>query len=168
MDLLIVRHAVAEERETFSRTGKDDAERPLTPAGRRKFKRGARGLQAIVPSIDVLATSALARAIETAEVLQKVYGIDETVRLRELAPEARPGALVGWLRKQRRRPVVAVVGHEPHLSRLIEHLLTGAQHGFVDLKKGGACLLALGDDPRPGHAELRWLVTASQLRSLGA
>jgi len=65
MDLLIVRHAIAEERDAFSETGKDDAERPLTPGGRRKFKRGARGLRRIAPSIDVLATSALVRAVET-------------------------------------------------------------------------------------------------------
>jgi len=171
MDLLIVRHAIAEERATFSKTGKDDAERPLTPEGHRKFRRGARGLRQLVPSMDVLATSALARAVETAEILRKTYLMDGTVRLDELEPGANPAALVPWLRKQRRRHVVAVVGHEPHLSSLIEyllteHLLTGDVCGFVDLKKGGACLLGLGGDPQPGHTELRWLLTASQLRSL--
>ncbi len=49
---------------------------------------------------------------------------------------------------------------------LVEYLLTGDVHGFVDLKKGGACLLALAGDPQPGHTELRWLLTAAQLRSL--
>ncbi len=166
MELLIVRHAVAEERDAFAKTGRDDAERPLTPAGRRKFERGARGLRWAAPSIDLLATSGLTRAAETCEILQKAYRIDRVVRLRELEPEADPAALVRWLRKQRRRPLVGVVGHEPHLSSLIEHLLTGARGGFVDLSKGGACLLDLGDDPRAGSATLRWLVTAAELRRL--
>jgi phosphohistidine phosphatase len=168
MDLLIVRHAIAEKRDVFSETGRDDAERPLTPAGRRKFKRAARGLRQIVPAIDVLATSALVRAVETAEILQRVYRIDKAARLRELEPDASPAALMGWLRRQRRRPVVAVVGHEPHLSMLIEYLLTDGHHGFIDLEKGGACLLALGDGSKPDHPELRWLLTAAQLRRLGA
>ncbi len=167
MDLLVVRHAIAEDREAFAGTGKDDAERPLTPAGRRKFKRGARGLRVVVPAIDLLATSALVRAVETTEILQKAHRIGEAVRLRELEPDASPAALIPWLRKQVRHRVVAVVGHEPHLSSLVEYLLTGGHGGFIDLKKGGACLLALGDDPEPGHAVLRWLLTASQLRLLG-
>ncbi len=166
MELLVVRHAVAEERDAFAKTGRDDAERPLTPAGRRKFERGARRLRWAAPSIDLLATSALTRAVETCEILQEAYGIDRVVRLRELEPEADPAALVRWLRRQRRHPVVAIVGHEPHLSSLVEHLLTGARGGFVDLKKGGACLLDLGDDPRAGSARLHWLVTPAQLRRL--
>ena len=37
---------------------------------------------------------------------------------------------------------MAVVGHEPHLSTFVEHLVAGRAHGFIELKKGGACLLA--------------------------
>jgi phosphohistidine phosphatase len=166
MELVIVRHAIAQERDAFAETGKDDTERPLTPAGRRRFERGARGLREVVPSIDHLATSALVRAVETAQILQEAYGIDGAVRLRELEPNANPAALVRWLRGQRRHRVVAVVGHEPHLSNLVEYLLTGGRSGFIDLKKGGACLLDLRDDPKPGRGELRWLLTASQLRRL--
>ena len=166
MDLLVIRHAVAEEREAFAKTEKDDSERPTTPAGRRKFKQGARALRQLVDSIDLLATSPLVRAMETGDILQKVYGMAEVTRMRELAPDADPAEIVPWLRRQRMMSVVAVVGHEPHLSGLAEHLLTGRRAGFLDLKKGGACYLALGDEPRPGRSELRWLLTASQLRHL--
>ena len=167
MDLLVVRHAIAEDRAAFARTGQDDAKRPTTPAGRRKFKRGARGLREIVKSIDVLATSALARAVETARILQKVYDLDEVTRLDALEPQADTAALVPWLRQHRGRRTVAVVGHEPHLSTLIGYLLTGDRAGLVDLKKGGACLIGFGRDVGAGRAELRWLLTASQLRRLG-
>jgi phosphohistidine phosphatase len=167
MDLLVVRHAIAEDREVFAKSGKDDTERPTTPAGRQKFKRGARGLRQLVASIDLLATSPLVRAVETGDMLQKAYGIDRATRLRELVPDADPSSLVRWLRRQKRQGLVAVVGHEPHLSGLVEYLLTGRRTGFLDLKKGGACLLALDDGPTPGHPELRWLLTAAQLRKLG-
>lgn len=167
MDLLIVRHAIAEDREVFAETGEDDSERPLTAEGRRKFERGARGLRRVVPSIDLLATSSLVRAIETGNILEDAFDIDGAARLSELAPDAEPAALVRWLRRQRGRGLVALVGHEPNLSSLAEYLLVGGGGDFVELRKGGACLLELGNDPRRGRAKLRWLLTASQLRRMG-
>ncbi len=167
VDLLVVRHAIAEDREAFAKTGKDDAERPLTAEGRRKFQRAARGLREIVDSIDLLATSNLLRAIETSELLEASLDVGATARLRELAPDAEPPSLLPWLRRRRHDRVVAVVGHEPHLSRLIGYLLAGRSSGFVDLKKGGAALLSLGAAPEPGRAELRWQLTPGQLRRLG-
>src|SRR6478672_122417 len=57
MKLLLIRHAIAEEREDFARTGKDDRLRPLTDEGRKKMKQGARGLRRCVPAFDLLAPS---------------------------------------------------------------------------------------------------------------
>ena len=167
MDLLVVRHAIAQEREVFARSGRGDGERPLTAAGRKKFEQGARGLRAILPSIEVVATSSLVRARQTAEILLEAYGLSRAVRLAALDPDADPAALVPFLRRQRRKAVVAVVGHEPHLSKLVAYLLARSHRGFTDLKKGGACLIALGVLPRAGTADLLWLSTASQLRRLG-
>jgi phosphohistidine phosphatase len=164
MDLLVVRHAIAEDREAFAETGKDDAQRPLTEAGRRKFEEGARGLRKVVESIEVLATSALVRAIQTGEILEEVYDVGRAVRLKELAPEADPASLLPWLKRHRGRSLVVIVGHEPHLSHLVEHLLVGKRAGFVSLRKGGACLLGFDGAPEAGRAELRWLLTAAQLR----
>ncbi|ABS24638.1 histidine phosphatase family protein [Anaeromyxobacter sp. Fw109-5] len=168
MELLVVRHAIAEDRDVFAATGRDDPERPLTAEGRRRFEKGARGLRELVESIDVLATSALARAKETGAILAAAYELRGASQLGELAPESDPAALVPWLRKHRARSRVAIVGHEPHLSRLVQYLLTGsAGRGFVALKKGGACLLSLGDTQLVGGAQLRWLLTPAQLRRLG-
>jgi phosphohistidine phosphatase len=167
MELLVVRHAIAEDPDAFADTGKDDAERPLTAEGRRRFAKGARGLRRLVERLDVLATSSLARAVQTGEILEAEWGTVATERLDELSPEADPAALLGWLRRRRGQGLVAVVGHEPHLSRLVEHLLVGRRGGFVSLKKGGACLLSLGGAPSAGRATLRWLLTAGQLRRLG-
>ena len=59
MKLLLIRHAIAEDRFEFSRTGKSDYYRPLTERGRTRMARGAAGLRTLVPEIDVLATSPL-------------------------------------------------------------------------------------------------------------
>jgi phosphohistidine phosphatase len=166
MELLVVRHAIAEDRAVFRKSGQEDGERPLTDDGRERFAKGARGLRRLVGAIDLLATSHLVRATETGELLADAYGGIKTVRLEELAPDAAPDALLPWLAAQRRRGVVAVVGHEPHLSSLVELLLAGRSAGFVELKKGGACLLALPKAAAAGGAELRWLLTAGQLRRL--
>lgn len=167
MELLVLRHAVAEERESFAKTGKEDARRPLTAEGRRKFEKGARGLREVAGAIDLLATSFLDRAIQTAEIVEAAWGGKlRTVRLEELAPDADPAALLRWLRSRARKRRVAVVGHEPHLSTFVAHALGAAGPSVVVLKKGGACLLDLGKSPRAGRAGLLWLLTAAQLRRL--
>jgi phosphohistidine phosphatase len=167
MDLLVIRHAVAEDRERFAAAGKpDDALRPLTADGRRRFQRAARGILGLAPKIDLLATSPLLRAVDTAAILAKAYGLDEVVKEPALEPDARPAALLPWLQRCAEIEHVAVVGHEPHLSNLVEWLLTRRTGQFIALKKGGACLLELGDAPRAGGGVLRWLLTQRQLRAL--
>lgn len=169
MDLLVVRHAIAEARGAFARSVTGDGERPLTAVGRRRFERGARGLKRLVPELDVVAASPLRRAAETAELLAEAYGGARgarPVRVDALAPDADPADLLAWLRRQPARARVAVVGHEPHLSAAIALLLAGRGAPFLALRKGGACLLALPRRAAPGSATLRWLLTAGQLRRL--
>src|SRR5262249_31041428 len=74
MKLLLIRHAIAEEREDFARTGKDDRLRPLTDEGRKRMKQAARGLLETLPEIDLLATSPLTRAAQTGAIVDSVYG----------------------------------------------------------------------------------------------
>jgi phosphohistidine phosphatase len=170
MELLVIRHAIAEDRERFAAANKDDALRPLTADGRRKFKRATHGILGLVPRVDLLATSPLLRAADTAAILAKAYGLDEVGKEPALEPDARPTALLPWLQRCAQLERVAVVGHEPHLSSLVEWLLTGRTGRFIALKKGGACLLELGDlgdAPRAGGGGLRWLLTQRQLRQLG-
>src|SRR5215212_10056338 len=110
MQLLIVRHAVAEDRDEFARTGQDDAQRPLTKAGRRKMRRAVRGLRAVVPRIDVLATSPFTRAAETAKIVAAEYEGLEPETVSELTPDGKYKDLIGWLRGQAARDLVAIVG----------------------------------------------------------
>jgi phosphohistidine phosphatase len=164
--LLIIRHGPAGAREEWEAEGQDDRLRPLTPKGKKVVRRSSAGLALLVPSLDVLATSPWTRAAQTAEIVAGEYECEiETVE--QLTADNKPEDLMPWLEEQRQRDTVAVVGHEPHLSLLAGYLLTGRSASFVDLKKGGACLLELGDRPSPGHGTLEWLLSDRELRRLG-
>ncbi len=168
MKLLVIRHAIAEDRDTWARTGEDDTLRPLTVAGRKKMRAVARGLARVGPTPDLLATSPLTRAVETADILDRAYGGVDTMVLEQLTPERHPADLLGWLRTCATDSTIGVVGHEPHLSDLLSWLLTGREGSFIQLKKGGACLLAFQGNARAGSAMLRWALTPAQLRRLGS
>src|SRR3989442_3095903 len=111
MRLLVVRHAIAEDREAFARSHKDDSTRPLTPDGRRKMERAALGLKELVPELDVLAASPYKRAIETAEIIAAAYGGLSVERVPDLAPGAGVDRVVSWLAGPPPPRSVAVRGH---------------------------------------------------------
>ena len=171
MNLLVIRHAIAEDKEKFAATGRNDDQRPLTDAGRAKMRRGAQGLRTVVGKVAVLASSPLLRARETAEIVGPALGVSRVEIVEALRPDREYDELIAWL-DERAEPnddayTVAVVGHEPHLSGLVTWLMTGRDDSRVELKKGGVCLLHFDGEAKKGTAILRWLVTPSQLRGLG-
>ena len=165
MELLVIRHGVAEERETFDATGQDDSFRPLTKEGRWKMERVAKGLRRLLPSVSLIATSPFTRALQTARIVADAYGNVELERLDALTPDGKPQAFMSWLRARDSGDRVAAVGHEPHLGSLVSWMLTGeAVAGRIAFRKGGACLLEFDDRPRMGKARLIWLLPPSVLR----
>jgi phosphohistidine phosphatase len=168
MRLLVIRHGLAGDRDEFAFTGRPDAERPLTKEGRMKMKRAASGLRLIVDELNVLATSPLVRAAQTAEIVAEAFGVAETAVVDELAEERSPDDLLPWLRAQEPDTTVAVVGHNPHLGFLVGWLLTGRHENFVELKKGAAVMLQFEDPdpPNPGAAVLLWSLAPNHLRKL--
>ena len=167
MRLLVVRHAIAEDREAFARSHKDDATRPLTPDGRRKMERAALGLKELVPELDVLAASPYKRAIETAEIISAAFGGLSLERVPDLAPGAGVDRVVSWLADRHARGSVAVVGHEPDLGQLVCALLASTNGPFLELRKGAACLLELAGPVTRGAATLDWFLGPKHLRLLG-
>lgn len=166
MRLLVVRHAIAEDRETFARTHQDDATRPLTPEGRRKMERAALGLKELVPELDLLAASPYQRAFDTAEIVAQAYDGLTVERVPELAPGTGVDRMVAWLAGRQARGTVAIVGHEPDLSRLVCTLLAGANRPFLELRKGAACLLEFAGPVAKSAATLAWFLGPKHLRRL--
>jgi phosphohistidine phosphatase len=166
MQLLVIRHAIAEDKKAFAKTGRPDTERPLTRQGRTVMARVANGLRQRVRSIDLLAASPLLRAAQTASIVAREYGGLSTDTVPALAPQSAPAAFAAWLRTQRGSELVAVVGHEPHLGMLITWLISGRRDAHVTLEKGGACLLDIDGQPGARCATLEWLLPPDVLAKL--
>lgn len=168
MQLLVIRHAIAEDRETFARTGLDDAQRPLTDDGRERMELATAGLRVLVGKLDLIAASPLTRARETAEIVAAAYGGMPVETSVALSPGHKPEEIVDWLGHHGTCERIAIVGHEPDLSDLVSVLLLDEGASFFVFKKGGACLLDFAGRIGPGDATLRWLLRPKQLRALGA
>ncbi|HEV7672379.1 MAG TPA: phosphohistidine phosphatase SixA [Thermoanaerobaculia bacterium] len=166
MNLLLIRHAIAADR--FD--GTSDELRPLTEEGKKKMQRAARGLRAAVPSIELLATSPLVRAVATGAIVEAAYAdlrIRPAVReIEELRPGTESDELLAWLDKQSADPI-ALVGHEPDLSELLARLV-GAERPFHRFRKGGAACIAFPGRVEAGAGTLSWALPPGLLRDLGS
>lgn len=161
IELYLVRHAVAAERGD---AWPDDTKRPLTTKGIGRFRDVAEGLRAVHVVVDVVLTSPLVRARQTAELLAAGLAPHPAVQVTDaLAPGAAHAAFVDALARTRQQRV-ACVGHEPDLGRLAAHLV-GAKRPF-EFRKGGACRIDLESATGPGH--LVWLATPRLLRRVGS
>ncbi|MDQ6830521.1 MAG: histidine phosphatase family protein [Gemmatimonadota bacterium] len=167
LELLVIRHAIAVEREVWARDHLDDEARPLTDEGRGKMAEATEGLARIAPKVSTLASSPLVRAVQTADIVAVALAPAGRVVTETLVPNAPFTDFQKWLRSRGTDGAVAIVGHEPHLGALTSWLLDSAAQPFLEYKKGGAALLEFRGDVRAGAAVLRWLLTPSYLRRIG-
>ncbi|HEY0242446.1 MAG TPA: phosphohistidine phosphatase SixA [Gemmatimonadaceae bacterium] len=166
MKLLVIRHAIAMDAEEFADKGESDDRRPLTPYGAKRMRKNTKGLRTLVEKIDSFGTSPYTRAIETAEIISEVYGRDQAELCASLVPGIAFEDFEEWARTFTDSEVLAIVGHEPHLSTLVSWLLFGASESRMQLKKGGACLVDFESTPQRNSGTLLWLLTPRQLRGL--
>ncbi len=166
MKLLLVRHAVAEDAETFIAAGGTDAQRPLTEIGRKKMRKAANRLRAQVRGVDWLACSPLLRARETADIIARAFGELPIIERAELDYRYPPEAVLDWLAALPAPAAAMLVGHEPQLSLLAGLFLAGEPRSLIALRKGGVALIEFAHRPAPGQGVLHWVLTSSQLRSL--
>lgn len=160
MELLVLRHATAEVRAP----GTPDADRRLTPRGRKRFRLAARGLARLLEAPDVILTSPLPRARETAEITARAWKGPEPVEAPPLAGGAVDDVL-GLLDGLRTRGRVALVGHEPQVSEIVARLLGSPHAERLGFRKGGAALLELPERPSDG-GRLVWQLPPRILRAL--
>jgi phosphohistidine phosphatase len=118
-------------------------------------------------SFDVILTSPLVRARQTAEALASGLRVPPPViNAPSLAPGGTHNAIVDELAKQsHRRKRMAVVGHEPGIGELAARLL--GLRKPVEFKKGAICRIDVTALPPTGPGQLRWLLTPRMLRKIG-
>lgn len=169
MDLLIVRHAIAFDRN--ARRWPDDGERPLSPDGMARARRAAAGLKRLAERPLYVLTSPLVRARQTATILTEFGGWPKAEESDSLAPDELPEAVFRAL-ATRKEKVVAVVGHQPSLGYLLAAALPAQGRSgprvsadAFELKKMGAALISFKGTPKVGGGILQWLLPPRVLRA---
>lgn len=166
MELLIIRHAIAFERDRLR--WRDDGLRPLSPAGKRRSRKAAAGLRELSKAPDRLLTSPLIRARQTAQILTEVAGWPQAEQASELLPGKAAPAILSLLAKDRSERV-ALVGHQPGLGALLTACLVGDDRAMpIEMKKNAVACLSFEGPARAGRAVLKWLATPRMLRAIKA
>jgi phosphohistidine phosphatase len=150
MDLILLRHGKAED---FNSDG--DAARALVEKGREQARKAAKLLKHAKLLPEIVLTSPLVRARQTAEEFCDAAGLPGAVIQGWLASGMNPEQAMSELAGFREFKRIAIVGHEPDFSGLI-HWILGTSGGSVDVKKGAiACLQVT---PPSRHGTLVYLI----------
>jgi len=161
-EIYLIRHGLAEERGD---SWPDDAKRPLTDEGISRMRKSARGLSRLGVTLDVVLTSPLVRARQTAEIVAAgVSPRPSLISAESLAPDGSFAAVVADLEKHVRKGRIALVGHEPGIGELAARLI-GSRHA-IEFKKGAVCRIDLATIPPSGPGDLRWLLTPKIMRAI--
>jgi len=156
------RHGPAVERGT---EGVAEADRPLTPEGRKKTLLAAKGLRVLDLKFDVIFTSPLPRAMQTAEIVADVLGLKAPEVLDGLSPGGSPRRLLSGLQDlEAETPLL--VGHEPLLSSAVLLAVCGAAAGALDLRKAGLAVVEFETSSARPRGTLKLLLSGGALRAL--
>lgn len=159
MKLYVMRHGPAEDD---SATGRD-ADRALTASGRERTRSVARALVDGGEAPVAILSSPLVRALQTAEIVAAVAGVDAVEVRREMAPGGDSLALIAELVKNAKRRVM-VVGHEPDLSTLVHHLIGKApDQGMLKAMIVGVRCEPVESEPRGFSAKPRFVLDPKSL-----
>jgi phosphohistidine phosphatase len=152
MELYLVRHGIAED----GGEGIRDGSRALTEKGRRRFQKTARAFGKLGRKLDLILTSPLVRAVQTAEILAREARHDEVSVLEELDPKFDADAVREALAKRSdKRETIALVGHEPQLSSVLA-AFSGVPQSDLDFKKGAIVRIDVERVADGKPADARW------------
>ncbi len=131
--IYLLRHGIATDRELCP----EDEGRELTPQGIEKTTAVAQKLHELGLRCDLILTSPLVRAKQTAQILATEFSGTALEVVDWLAPEGSFGAWEDWLDQNQVPDSLFLVGHEPDLSMWAELMIWGGVSGNILLKKAG-------------------------------
>lgn len=160
--LYIQRHGRAEAAH-----GKADRERALTDVGRAEIEAAARAMASTGFRCDVIWSSPLVRAFQTAELMaQPLPGVAHEV-VDELSPGGDLDALARALGRYSARSCVLVVGHMPDVAHATHQFLADTRGAPTALETGSVVCVRFAGAIAPGHGSLEWLATVGELARAG-
>jgi len=161
MEVYLLRHGIAED----TKPGGSDADRALTSDGKKKLRETLRVAAESGVNPDLILSSHLKRAIQTAEIAGDVLAYkNEIVRSESLNPNSSVERVWDEIRTHKDASSLMLVGHNPLFSELAGFLL-GSRSSQVDFKKG-AILRVDFERLRPQpNGILRWYLTPKLAQS---
>ncbi|MGI0001904.1 MAG: phosphohistidine phosphatase SixA [Nitrososphaeraceae archaeon] len=157
MDLFVLRHGDA--GKTIP-SGSSDSKRQLTVAGEKEMIIISKALKKMGIRLDVILTSPLKRAHQTADIVAKEFKAQNKLRqMRELSPEGDKKALYQSLSSFKEGTSILLVGHNPYLCEMVSEVVTDDSSVRLDLKKGGIVRIRVTAATPKLKGELRWLIT---------
>jgi phosphohistidine phosphatase len=160
MEIYLIRHGIAAEPEADT----NDEARPLTNKGRQKTSQVAKQLREHGVNFDLILTSPLVRARETAAILQDEGLTSQVEEFASLAPDGDIQAWVSWLEERWQNGssdrTLALVGHQPDLGNWAETLLWGHSQSKLTLKKAGVIGLNIPETGTPVAHSQMFLLTS--------
>src|SRR6266478_4072635 len=163
MQLYVVEHGIAVE----GGEGIADEWRPLTDRGRRRFQKTARAFGKLGRKLDLILTSPLVRAVQTAEILAGETEPGEVAVLAELDPKFDVEALRNAIASRAgKAEAVAIVGHEPQLSSVLA-ALSGVSQAEIDLENGTIVRVDVSTLTDGASADPRWWLKPKGTRKKG-
>jgi len=157
VELYLIRHGIAQEATSEIK----DEERSLTEQGRKKTQKIAQRLKNLNFQFNLIATSPLVRARQTADILILTGLSSQLEECSYLAPGGSiQDWIAQWLTPKNFPPStrLALVGHEPCLSNWAEILVWGEAKNNLVLKKAGTIGIEIPETtPVVGHCQMFWL-----------
>jgi phosphohistidine phosphatase len=159
LKLYFLRHGEAGSRQDWRG---EDFDRPLTAMGRKRMKREAASIRNLELPLDIIISSPLVRALQTAEIVAKGHGsATRLVTDGRLRPGFGPGHLAALLAEHRDARGVMLVGHEPDFSETISRVTGG---GRLAMKKGALAYVEV-EGRAPVKGTLVWLIPPKVLEA---
>ncbi len=143
---------------------KKDEKRGLDEDGIEQCRYVGRALGALDVAVDVVISSPLKRATQTASLVGNEMGFEGKLQIDPaLRPEATFADFRRLLGKYSRHETIMVVGHNPNLSKFLGTLIgePGAESA-VDLKKGAVARVEVQRDA----GTLNWCITPKLLKTI--
>jgi phosphohistidine phosphatase len=160
MDIYFLRHASAGEYDPT----KNDDQRPIDKTGERQSHDVGRALAALDLKFDVIISSELTRARQTAEIVASELGHkDKIVTDGALRPEASYKQFEELLTRYGKAKAILLVGHNPSMTDFLTRILCGEFAGFIDFKKGA---VAKVEKDGSQSAQLKWCMTPRVVRAI--
>ena len=165
MDLFILRHGDAGNR--LSDPIKD-TKRQLTVSGKKEVVEIAKSLKKLGVKFNLIYSSPLARAFQTAKIIAEEYKFTKQIeQSEELKPNGSKDFLYNKLSKLNIDSVILIVGHEPYLSSMINDIISNNKNSNnIILKKAGLSRIKITSTVPKLKGELRWLLTPRILKKI--